>query len=254
MEMFTGSGDRGMTSLKRDRNVSKSDDRIQAIGEIEDLITHVGMIKLHADDASLKADLEKIQRNLLICIEGIHDPYHKDNKIKEEDIKKIYEGHEVAAHTICHPCLTYLNDWAVIKEVEEDRLYLSDLVGYEVIGMAYPGGNGPLYDSRVSNLIKEKTGIKYARTTTSTHNFDLQDNLFEFKPSVYHHKNWDKMFELAEKFVNLKPEKPQIFYIWGHAYEFDIHNTWDRFEQFCAMISGRDDIFYGTNAQVLLNR
>ena len=29
MEMFTGSGDRGMTSLKRDRNVSKADDRIQ---------------------------------------------------------------------------------------------------------------------------------------------------------------------------------------------------------------------------------
>ena len=87
MEMFTSSGDRGMTSLKRDRNVSKADDRIQAIGEIEDLITHVGMIKLHADDASLKADLEKIQRNLLICIEGINDPYHKDNKISDEEVK-----------------------------------------------------------------------------------------------------------------------------------------------------------------------
>ena len=94
MEMFTGSGDRGMTSLKRDRNVSKADDRIQAIGEIEDLITHIGMIKLHADDVSLKADLEKIQRNLLICIEGIHDPYHKDNKISEEEVKVLNEKTE----------------------------------------------------------------------------------------------------------------------------------------------------------------
>jgi ATP:cob(I)alamin adenosyltransferase len=83
-----------MTSLKRDRNVSKADDRIQAIGEIEDLITHVGMIKLHADDASLKADLEKIQRNLLICIEGINDPYHKDNKISEEEVKILNEKTE----------------------------------------------------------------------------------------------------------------------------------------------------------------
>lgn len=91
MEMFTGSGDRGMTSLKRDRNVSKADDRIQAIGEIEDLITHIGMIKLHADDGSLKADLEKIQRNLLICIEGINDPYHKDYKISEEEVKILSE-------------------------------------------------------------------------------------------------------------------------------------------------------------------
>ena len=94
MEMFTGSGDRGMTSLKRDRNVSKADDRIQAIGEIEDLITHIGMIKLHADDLSLKADLEKIQRNLLICIEGINDPYHKDNKISEEEVKILNEKTE----------------------------------------------------------------------------------------------------------------------------------------------------------------
>ncbi len=91
MEMFTGSGDRGMTSLKRDRNVSKADDRIQAIGEIEDLITHIGMIKLHADEPSLKADLEKIQRNLLICIEGINDPYHKDYKISEEEVKLLAE-------------------------------------------------------------------------------------------------------------------------------------------------------------------
>lgn len=91
MEMFTGSGDRGMTSLKRDRNVSKSDDRIQAIGEIEDLITHIGLIKFHADDASLKADLEKIQRNLLICIDGISDPYHKDYKISEEEVKILGE-------------------------------------------------------------------------------------------------------------------------------------------------------------------
>lgn len=91
MEMFTSSSDRGMTSLKRDKNVSKADDRIQAIGEIEDLITHIGMIKLHADDVSLKTDLEKIQRNLLICIEGINDPYHKDYKISEEEVNILVE-------------------------------------------------------------------------------------------------------------------------------------------------------------------
>ena len=94
MEMFTSSSDRGMTSLKRDRNVSKADDRIQAIGEIEDLITHIGMIKFHADDPGVKADLEKIQRNLLIFIEGINDPYHKDNKISEEEVKILSEKME----------------------------------------------------------------------------------------------------------------------------------------------------------------
>ena len=45
---------------------------------------------------------------------------------------------------------------------------------------------------------------------------------------------------------------PQIFYIWGHAYEFDIANTWARMEELCRLVSGRADVYYGTNKQVLL--
>ena len=37
-----------------------------------------------------------------------------------------------------------------------------------------------------------------------------------------------------------------------YSYEFDIDNTWDRFQEFCRMMAGRDDIFYGTNAETLL--
>ena len=62
------------------------------------------------------------------------------------------------------------------------------------------------------------------------------------------------MIELGKRFVELKPERDQLFYIWGHAYEFDIHNTWDKFEEFLKMISRRDDIYYGTNSDVLLDR
>jgi len=175
------------------------------------------------------------------------------NKIKVEDIKSVYEGHEVAAHTICHPCLTILNDWAVIKEVEEDRLRLSDIVGYEVVGMAYPGGGGgPIYNDRVGKIVKENTGIKYARVVSPSYGFDLQENLYEFKPTIHHHNNWDKLFELGQKFIDMKTDIPQIFYIWGHAYEFDIYNDYDRFEEFCKFISGKDDIFYGTNKEILL--
>lgn len=94
MKLFSGSGDRGMTTLKRDRNVSKSDDRIHAIGELEALIDAIGLVKLHADGQSLQADLEEIQRVLLRCIEGISDPYHKDYKIQEEELTVLREKAE----------------------------------------------------------------------------------------------------------------------------------------------------------------
>jgi len=167
------------------------------------------------------------------------------------EVRAIYEGHEIAVHTLTHPALSQLSDEDVVREVEEDRLALSEITGYEVVGMAYPGGTHVM-NEHVADLIRTRTGVRYARTTTSTHNFDVQTNLHIFNPTVYHHTEWDKLFELGEKFIALKPDVPQIYYIWGHAYEFDIHGDWERFEEFCRMISGHGDIFYGTNREVLL--
>ena len=169
------------------------------------------------------------------------------------ELRAIYEGHEVAAHTLTHPSLPKIEDDAeVIRQVEQDRLALSEIMGYEVVGMAYPGG-GVNHDERVMKLIRENTGIRYARGVESSHSFDLQSNLLDFKPTVYQHGEFDRTFELAQKFIELKADTPQIFYVWAHSYELDIANTWDRMEEFCRLISGRDDIFYGTNREVLLS-
>lgn len=172
-------------------------------------------------------------------------------KVNREDVRRIYDGHEVASHTMTHPFLPSMCDSEVISQVECDRQRLSDIVGYEVVGFAYPGG-GKNYDRRISDLIKENTGVRYCRHTVSNHSFDPQKDLYEFAPTVYHHGEFDKMTELGEEFLASNPDKPQILYIWGHAYEFDIRNDWERFERFLEMMSGRDDIFYGTNKEVLL--
>ena len=165
-------------------------------------------------------------------------------------MKELYQGHEVAVHTLTHPKLTEETDDAVAYQVEEDRKQLSRLMGYEVCAMAYPGG--PINnDDRVAGIIKERTGVKFARTITSTYSFDLPKNLYRLDPTVFIYEA-DKMFELAEKFINMKTDKPQLFYIWGHAYEFDVLDQipWERFEEFCKLISGKADIFYGTNSEV----
>ena len=167
-------------------------------------------------------------------------------KIAPELIRSVYEGHEVATHSVTHPYLTRLTDSEIIREIEDDRIRLSELVGYEVTGHAYPMGD---CDERVANLLKNHTGVTYARTVVSTHSFDLQDNLYLFNPTVYHHREMDEMFRLGEEFLSLKTDEPKLLYVWGHAYEFDIHNDWRRFEEFLEMMSGRSDIFYGTNKE-----
>ena len=172
-------------------------------------------------------------------------------KVHTEDVKTIYDGHEVAVHTLTHPNLTQCDDAEVIRQVESDRLNLSELVGYEVVGMAYPCG-GINNDDRVADIIKKNTGVKYSRTITTNDSFDLQENLFRFNPTVYH-LDFEEMMQLGESFIELKPETPKIFYVWGHSYEMDYGaDYWVKLEEFFKLISNKDDIFYGTNKEVLL--
>ena len=169
--------------------------------------------------------------------------------IMPEEMPSLYKGHEIAVHTVTHPHLEKMeNDDEIVCEIENDRRRLEEIMGYKVVGMAYPFGT---YNDKVVDLIANKTEIKYSRTVKATMNFEVQTDLIRFNPTCHH--KVDNLFELAQKFIDMKPESPQIFYIWGHSYEFDREDgQWERMEEFCRLISGHDDIFYGTNAEILL--
>ena len=42
----------------------------------------------------------------------------------------------------------------------------------------------------------------------------------------------------------------RLFYIWGHSYEFDRNDNWDRIEEICEKLGGREDIWYATNIEI----
>lgn len=165
-----------------------------------------------------------------------------------EELPSIYAEHEVAVHTVSHPHLERLQDVRIRNEIAQCRDTLSRLFCRPIFGMAYPYGT---YDERVLSIAREE-GIRYARTCNQTMDYSLCDNLLELSTTCRH--STPQLLNLAEAFVRLKPEKPQLFYLWGHSYEFDQFNNWHIIENFCRIISGRDDIFYGTNCEVLLGR
>lgn len=169
-------------------------------------------------------------------------------KVSPDEVKEVYKNHEVAVHTLTHPNLTGESEECVVWQVEEDRKALERLTGKTVVGMAYPCGDN---DDRVAEIIKRRTGVKYARTVTSTHNFDLQENLLRFNPSVYYIE--DCLFDVANEFLGKNTDKPQLLYIWGHSYEMDAeYISWQKFEELCKLLSGRKEIYYGTNTEILL--
>lgn len=183
----------------------------------------------------------------ILRVRGV--PVNHD-RLKAEDIRGVYAGHEVAAHTVTHAMLPECSEEEIVREVEMDRLALGELIGYEVMGMAYANG-GENNNDAVAQVIRERTNIQYARTITCTGGFAPQKNLLRYNPTVFHLR-MDEMFALGEQFLAMEPETPQLFYVWGHSYELDAENTWNRFEEFCRMMSGHPDVFYGTNREVLL--
>ena len=116
-----------------------------------------------------------ISSGLYLDEDAIRDRYYGRMKLSEAKELYVGSGHEVAVHTLTHPNLTLLEEEEIIRQVEEDRKQLSNYCGYEVVGMAYPCG-GENNNARVAKIIQERTGIKYARTITSTKNLDIFKN------------------------------------------------------------------------------
>ena len=172
----------------------------------------------------------------------------RHDKIARYKIKEVYKNHEVAVHTLTHPFLPSLDEEEIIRQVEKDRENLSEICGYEVVSMAYPCG-GPNNDDRVAEIIKNNTGVRFARGLESTYSFDLQENLLRFKPTVYYIE--DCLDEVVDRFLSEDRDEPALLYIWGHTYEMDAeYISWEKFDSVCKKLSGHSDIFYGTNGEV----
>lgn len=154
-------------------------------------------------------------------------------------------GHEVAVHTLTHPDLTKLQRGEVIHEVDADRRNLERIFGGIVRGAAYPFGT---YSDEVVDALRA-CGIVYCRTVYSSHDFALPADWLRLRPTCHHDD--PALFELADRFLAGPAEAESLlFYLWGHAYEFEANDNWQRMEDFAARVSGRDDVWYATNIDI----
>src|SRR5574344_2278618 len=88
MKVYTKTGDNGTTSLVGGKRVKKSDPRVEAYGDIDELISYIGVIRSSAKLLHEKDFLLKIQINLmLIAAHFASDGSNKRLKeIKESDL------------------------------------------------------------------------------------------------------------------------------------------------------------------------
>ena len=168
--------------------------------------------------------------------------------------------HEIALHGAEHRALGAARAIDGIREILDCRLYLEKEYGRIIRGYAYSDFgiaryfNGASYESVRSYL--SDLDIAYARALGELNSdFTLPTDWLRWHPNA-HHDNAD-IFEKIDKFLAIKVSEgyvasryPRLLYIWGHSFEFDNKDNWNRITEICEKLSGKDDIWYATNMEI----
>jgi hypothetical protein len=173
------------------------------------------------------------------------------NRVQFEEFASVYKNHEIACHSFTHPHFNNLDLGGVAYQIVKDRELLEEKTGKIVDGFAYPFGLWGEDEGMVDCI--GKCGIKYGRTTVSTYNFELPTDYLRWNPTC--HQADPKLFDLAAEFF--APDdiehpwriKPRLFYIWGHSFEYI--DKWEKLEEMCEVISGKDNVWYATNGEII---
>lgn len=85
MKLYTKQGDSGTTSLMNGIKVSKDDERMELLGTIDELSSHIGLAKVMAD-SELMDRLSKVQGELIQIMAKIADPRNPKYNFTDEQI------------------------------------------------------------------------------------------------------------------------------------------------------------------------
>lgn len=168
------------------------------------------------------------------------------SKVDAMEVPQLYAGHEIAGHGLYHSALDTIGTPLAAYEITEDKRRLEQIAGKPLKMFAYPFG---VYDKEAMELLR-LAGYQGARTIQSTGTFAIPENFLEWHPTCHH--NDPRLMELAQEFLDGMPFFPMLFYVWGHAYEFDADHNWRVIEQLADFLAAHaDQIWFATNGEII---
>ena len=174
----------------------------------------------------------------------IHPNGMQVRRLSPERAKHLYDGHEVASHTLSHPYMHELSDEELYRQLKSDKDNLEKLFDREVKGFAVPF---EYYDDRIADCARA-CGFIYARESACTGNFTPCTDAYYWKAGIYHID--PDLPNFVARFLNTQ-EELAVCQIVGHSYDLDAENLWGTMELICAAVSKCDDIWFCTNAELV---
>ena len=176
--------------------------------------------------------------------EWTHESGRVIKRLSKEKAVPLYQGHEIACHTLTHPYMHDLSEQEILHELQEDKANLEKLFGREVKGFAVPFD---FYSGQIENCVRQ-CGFSYARISQESRSFAPQTDYYNWKATVFHTD--PELEQLSRQFIE-SDEELAIFQIVGHSYDLDVEKLWDRIENVFRMIAAHDDILLMTTIEIV---
>ena len=181
------------------------------------------------------------------------------------ELREISRDFEIGAHTLTHPRLPTISQEQARKEIIESKAVLEEVTGKEISTFCYPGG---AYRALHVKLVRD-AGYRYARTVlryrfemdkpheapTSMQAYNHRSDVWKiarfarFQPMNFlRYLKWDT---LARAMFDRVVEDGGVYHIWGHSWEIDRHNDWERLETVFRYISAHPKVKYVTNGELI---
>jgi predicted house-cleaning noncanonical NTP pyrophosphatase (MazG superfamily) len=174
----------------------------------------------------------------------IHPNSMSVTRLGVQEVLGLYDGHEIASHTLTHPDLRDRSDEALAWEIGEDKRRLEALFGREVAGFGVPFH---YYDQRVADCIR-RCGFEYGRNSELTHCYSPWEDPYFWRCGIFH---LEPQFDAyMEEFFRTE-EELALCQIVGHSYDLDAENMWDKMEGYLARIAADPDVVSLTHLELV---
>ena len=148
----------------------------------------------------------------------------------------LYDGHEVASHSLTHPTLLECPKEEIIRQVEGDLRYLRWIFKDESIsGFAVPFSD---YNEEVIDIIKNNTSATNIVLPTCDESFSFPSDVYHIKPTTI---TLERASYLLDKFIKCR-KKEALFIYCGHSYDFFLDGTFDLFKEFVKKLANTKNI------------
>ena len=156
----------------------------------------------------------------------------------------LYDGHEIASHTLSHPYMDSLSKDEILRELSADKEKLEKFFGKEIKGFAVPFY---YYSDLIEQCVKE-CGFEYGRISEESFSFSPQTDFYRWRAAVFHCD--DRLEDLTRRFLETG-EELAVFQIVGHSYDLDVENKWELMERIFAAIREQDDVLPMTTIEII---